>query len=156
MAELFTRTNGENRRVLQAALCIPFSALTNDLLFILLQVRQRPLSFSSSREMRARAALLPATVPWKQVEVKVRGAVTKEPLTLYYREAIECVKFLWKNPIFSGHMDFIPRREYSSEEKTERLYNEMMTGDRAWSLQANLSPQISAYLYLIRLLFVHF
>ena len=95
--------------------------------------------------MRVRAALLPATVPWKQVEIKVRGAVTKEPLTLYYREAIECVKCLWGNPLFSGHMDFIPRREYTDEERTERLYNEMMTGDRAWSLQANPFTLTCAY-----------
>ena len=122
-----------------------FLCSINGLLFIPLQVRQRPLSFSSSREMRARAALLPATVPWKQVEIKVRGAVTKEPLTLYYREAIECVKYLWGNPLFSGHMDFIPRREYTDEERTERLYNEMMTGDRAWSLQANPFTLMCAY-----------
>ena len=67
---------------------------------------------------------------------------------LYYREAIECVKYLCENPLFSGHMDFIPRREYAGEEKTERLYNEMMTGDRAWNLQVNLLTSISAYLYL--------
>ena len=103
-----------------------------------------------------RAALLPATVPWKQVEIKVRGAITKEPLMLYYREAIECVKYLWANPLFSGHMDFIPRREYTGEEKTERLYNEMMTGDRAWSLQANILILIIAYLYLTRLWFLNF
>ena len=95
-----------------------------------------------------RAALLPATVPWKQVEIKVRGAVTKEPLTLYYRDALECFKYLWGNPLFSGYMDFKPRREYTSEEKMERLYNEMMTGDQAWNLQANLLTSISAYLYL--------
>ena len=45
-------------------------------------------------------------------------------------------------------MDFKPRREYTSEERTERLYNEMMTGDRAWNLQVNLLTSISAYLYL--------
>ena len=123
-----------------------FLCSINGLLFILLQVRQRPLSFSSSREMRARAALLPATVPWKQVEIKVRGATTKEPLTLYYRDALECFKHLFGNPLFSGYMDFTPRREYTNEEKTERLYNEMMTGDRAWSLQVNLTTPVSDYL----------
>ena len=111
-------------------------------------MKQRPLSFSSSREMKACAALLPATVPWKQVEIRVRGAVTKEPLTLYYRDALECFKYLFGNPLFSGYMDFKPRREYTSEERTERLYNEMMTGDRAWNLQVNLLTSISAYLYL--------
>lgn len=118
------------------------------LLLIVPQVQQRPLSFSSSREMRARNALLPATVPWKQVEVQVRGAVTKEPLTLYYRDALECFKRLFGNPLFSGYMDFIPRHEYTSEEKTERLYNELMTGDRAWALQVFLFISISIYYHL--------
>lgn len=38
-------------------------------------------------------------------------------------------------------MDYIPRREYTDEERKERLYNEIMTGDMAWSLQVPiLSP----------------
>lgn len=85
--------------------------------------------------MKARASLLPATVPWKQVEIKIQGAATKEPLKLYYHDALECFKHLFSNPLFSGHMDLTPRREYSDEEKRERLYKEMMTGDRAWDLQ---------------------
>ena len=101
------------------------------------QVKGRPLSFSSSREMRGRTGLLPATVPWKQVQVQVRGGVTTEPMTLYFRDALECFKYLFGNPLFSGYMDFIPRREYADEEKTERLYNEIMTGDRAWTLQVS-------------------
>ena len=93
--------------------------------------------------MRARAALLPATVLWKQVEIRIQGAATKEPLKLYYRDALECFKHLFSNPLFSGHMDLIPRREYTGEEKRERLYNEMMTGDRAWGLQVCYFAPIS-------------
>ena len=104
--------------------------------------------------MKARAALLPATVPWKQVEIKVQGAVTKEPLMLYFRDALECFKHLFSNPLFSGHMDFYPRREYTDEEKRERLYNEMMTGDRAWDLQVcYFAPINTLYIYYNRDLF---
>ena len=102
------------------------------------QVKGRPLSFSSSREMRGRTGLLPATVPWKQVQVQVRGGVTVEPMTLYFRDALECFKCLFGNPLFSDYMDFIPRREYADEERTERLYNEIMTGDRVWTLQVSI------------------
>ena len=59
-------------------------------------------------------------------------------MTLYFRDALECFKSLFGNPLFSGHMDFVPRREYADEEKTERLYNEIMTGDRAWALQVSI------------------
>lgn len=85
--------------------------------------------------MRSRIELLPDTVPWKQVEIKVLGGYTKEPLTLYFRPAIDCFKLLFGNPLFSGYMDYRPRREYTDETKGERLYNEIMTGDRTWYLQ---------------------
>ena len=104
----------------------------------ILQVKVRPLSFSSSREMRGRTGLLPGTVLWKQVQVQVRGGVTIEPMTLYFRDALECFKCLFGNPLFSDYMDFIPRREYADEERTERLYNEIMTGDRVWTLQVSI------------------
>ena len=99
------------------------------------QIRKRGLSFASSRELRQRIDLLPDTVRWKQVKVRVSGGRTARPLTLYYRSAFDCFKFLFGNPLFADHMDFVPRREYTGEDKTERLYNEIMTGDRAWALQ---------------------
>ena len=61
-----------------------------------------------------------------------------EPMTLYFRDALECFKYLFGNPLFSDYMDFIPRREYVDEERTERLYNEIMTGDRVWTLQVSI------------------
>ena len=36
-------------------------------------------------------------------------------------------------------MDLVPRREYTDGEKTERLYNEIMTGERAWTLQVRIA-----------------
>ena len=88
--------------------------------------------------MRSRTGLLPTTVPWKQIEVKVCGGITSEPLILYFRDALECFKYLFGNPLFSDYMDFVPRREYADREKNERLYNEIMTGDRAWMLQVSV------------------
>ena len=88
--------------------------------------------------MRSRAGLLPTTVPWKKIEVKVCGGITSEPLMLYFRDALECFKYLFGNPLFSDYMDFVPRREYADREKNERLYNGIMTGDRAWTLQVSI------------------
>lgn len=88
--------------------------------------------------MRARIERLPATVPWEQCEIKVSGGTTKKPMTLYYRDALKCFRRLLRDPLLFSHMDFIPRREYADENKTERLYNEPMTGDRAWALQVYL------------------
>ena len=108
-------------------------------------MKDRPLSFSSSRQMRSRTGLLPTTVPWKQIEVKVRGGTTSEPMMLYFRDALECFKCLFGNPLFSDYMDFVPRHEYTDREKNERLYNEIMTGDRAWALQVSVLIGEDAY-----------
>lgn len=88
--------------------------------------------------MRARIEVLPSPPRWKEVEVSIEGGTTKDPLTLYYRDGLECFKFLFGNPLFLNHMEYIPRREFTSGEKPERLYNEMMTGDRAWTLQVRI------------------
>ena len=109
------------------------------------QVKNRPLSFSSSRGMRDRTGLLPATVPWKQVQVQIQGGVTAEPMTLYFRDALECYKCLFGNPLFSGYMDFVPRHEYADEQRMECLYNEIMTGDRAWTLQVSVLANKGTY-----------
>ena len=101
------------------------------------QVKHRPLSFSSAREMRARIEHLPSPPRWKEVEVSIEGGTTKDPLTLYYRDGLQCFEFLFGNPLFLDHMEYVPRREFTTGEGSERLYNEMMTGDRAWGLQVN-------------------
>ena len=85
--------------------------------------------------MRARIELLPGPPHWRETDVVVRGGVTKKPLTLYYRDGLECFRFLFGNPLFLNHMDFIPHREYTSNDKMERLYNDIMTGDNVWKLQ---------------------
>lgn len=101
-------------------------------------MKNRPFSFSSAEEMRARIEMLPSPPRWKETEVKVRGGSTKLPMTLYYRDGLECFEFLFGNPLFRDQMDYKPRREYSGTDKSERLYNEIMTGDKAWALQARV------------------
>ena len=109
-------------------------------------MRKRGLSFTSSRELRQRIDLLPDTVPWKQVVVRVSGGRTAQPLDLFYRPALDCFKFLLANPLFAEHMDFSPRHEYVDEDKSERLYNEIMTGNLAWDLQVWGFSSLSHYI----------
>ena len=87
--------------------------------------------------MRAHIENLPSLPCWKEVEVSVEGGTTKDPLTLYYRDGLECFKFLFGNPLFVDYMEYIPHREFTTGAKPERLYNEIMMGNRAWSLQVS-------------------
>ena len=74
--------------------------------------------------------------------MSVPGGTTKDPMKLYYRDGMECFRFLFGNPLFSEHMEYTPRREFTSDERSERLYNELMTGDLAWNLQVGVSQNI--------------
>ena len=96
--------------------------------------------------MRARIENLPSPLRWKEVEVKIEGGTTKDPLTLYYRDGLECFRFLFGNPLFLDHMEYAPQREFTAGEKPERLYNEMMTGDRPWDLQVSGAEKLHASL----------
>lgn len=115
------------------------------------QVVQRPLSFSSAKGLRDLVETLPKPPPWKSRVVKIPGGKTKKPLTLLYRDGLECFRFLFGNPVYSGHMEFHPRRTWSSDSKQERLYSEIMTGDLPWRIQVSLSDFFPG-IYIYRIL----
>lgn len=77
--------------------------------------------------------------------MSIPGGITKDSMKFHYRDGLECFKFLFGNPLFSDHMEYTPRREFTSDERPERLYNEMMTGDLAWSLQVGTSQNMYYY-----------
>ena len=83
--------------------------------------------------------MLPSPPRWKETIVNILGGRTKDPIALYYHDGLECFRFLFGNPLFRDHMEYIPRREFTTDEQSERLYNEMMTGDLAWNLQVSVT-----------------
>lgn len=58
-----------------------------------------------------------------------------EELELFYRDPIECIHVLLGNPAFISSMKFAPERVYVDNSQTERIYNEMWTGDWWWEMQ---------------------
>jgi hypothetical protein len=74
-----------------------------------LQIKGLQLSFHTAKALRGRAELLPKVPEWKSELIKFDGFPTKDPMDLYYRDTIECVKHLFGNPLFDGHMDYQPR-----------------------------------------------
>lgn len=62
--------------------------------------------------LHGRIELLPSGPSWKSVVVSLPGYATKDPLTLYYCDPLECVQFSLKNPLFVGQIQYTPRLEY--------------------------------------------
>jgi hypothetical protein len=63
--------------------------------------------------------------PWNPVHP------TKNPVKLYYRDAIECLESLFGNPLFVDALQFTPFRLFMATEKLVRAYSEWMSGDIA-------------------------
>jgi len=99
-------------------------------------VKRNTLSFSSAREIRARIEVLPAVPKWKHQTIQLPTAYkTKTPAILYWRDPLEVVKDLYRNPIFSSCLERNPYHLHPTSHPNDRIYGEFMSADFAWGYQ---------------------
>ena len=79
--------------------------------------------------------MLPSVPEWKFKKVALTGYATKEPINLFYCDALECVEYLFGNPMFADRVDFCPVQLYRDTERLIHVYNEWITGNAAWEMQ---------------------
>jgi len=72
-------------------------------------------------------------------EISITGYETTKPVALFYRDPLECIQALLRNPIFEGKWDFTPRRIYDGPNRQNRLYGKWMTSDGAWAAQVDFT-----------------
>ncbi|KAG1882344.1 hypothetical protein F4604DRAFT_1921484 [Suillus subluteus] len=87
-------------------------------------VKDLPLSFSSAKELRGRAEMLPSSPCWMSKIIPTSHA-TKLPVVLY-----------WCNPLE-------PRKVYTTAEKQCRVYTEWMMGNDAWDMQVAIPSGVT-------------
>lgn len=56
----------------------------------------------------------------------------------YYRDAIECVKYLFKKRYHKPYTVYAPVKIYNNRHREDRQYSEMHTGDWWWDLQTKI------------------
>ena len=78
---------------------------------------------------------MPSVPDWRSKKIAIPGYATREPMHFFYRDALDCVEYLFGSPLFADKMDFSPVRLYRDAEQTIRVYSEWMTGDAAWDMQ---------------------
>ena len=93
----------------------------------------------SAKTLRQRMEDLPRAPVWKMQEISLNGYETVKPITLFYRDPLECIQVLLQNPTFEGRWAFTARRVYRDPSCENRVYSEWMTGDGAWSAQVSIS-----------------
>ncbi|KAG1884486.1 uncharacterized protein F5891DRAFT_971192 [Suillus fuscotomentosus] len=100
-------------------------------------IKTLPLSFHSAKELCGRAEMLPSGPRWMS-QVVPTAHPTKSPVVLYWRDPLDCISGLLNHPAFHDHLDFTPRRVYSTAQRLCRVYSEWMTSDDAWNMQSAL------------------
>jgi len=100
------------------------------------QIAELGFSFHCARTLRGKIELLPSGPAWKSTEITMPGYNTKEPLVLYYRDPMECIEFLMKNPLFSGKISYQPHKDFDAS--GNRVYSEWIASDGAWDLQVRV------------------
>ncbi|KAG6370416.1 hypothetical protein JVT61DRAFT_12138 [Boletus reticuloceps] len=74
-----------------------------------------PLSFTSAKELRSHAEMLPSDHPGNSTIVPTTHP-TKNPVHLYSRDSLECVKALFNHPLFPREMDLSPYHLFTTTE----------------------------------------
>jgi Plavaka transposase len=57
-------------------------------------------SFTSSQDLRNHVESLPEVLRWFHQTITIPDFRTKDPITLYWRDGLEVVKYLFANPYF--------------------------------------------------------
>lgn len=123
---------------------VSFSQIFHCIVLIVLQIARLGLSFHCARTLRGRIELLPSGPAWKSTIVSMPGYESKDPLVFYYRDSMECVEFLLKNPLFSEEIEYQPRQDFDPT-TGRRVYSEWITSDGAWDLQVCIFPSHPSY-----------
>ncbi|KAF8130961.1 hypothetical protein EV363DRAFT_1398782 [Boletus edulis] len=90
-----------------------------------------------TKDLCAQAELLPSGPRWK-FEVVPTTHPTKQPVHLYYRDALKCIELLFNHPFFTDKMDFTPFQLFTTAERVVRVYTEWMSSNSAWEMQSQI------------------
>ncbi len=77
---------------------------------------------------------------WKRQELIVDEDSGPVSRPFYYRNPLECIQLLLRHLPFKKHLTWAPRREYTDESQSQRVYYEMYTGDYWWTEHEKLPP----------------
>jgi hypothetical protein len=90
---------------------------------------------------------LPSGSNWKSTPVSFEEhgytTATKTP-TLYFRDAIECVRLLYGDPRFKGHIRHTPYKEYSDLKQNVEYHGSFLTSMWAHNVQVRPAQQAAS------------
>ena len=64
-----------------------------------------------------------------------------EKHTIYYCDPVKAIESLWQDPTLAEDFCYKPQKIYSDSTKSQRIYNEMWTGDWWHNVQVSLNQR---------------
>ncbi|KAG1872583.1 hypothetical protein C8R48DRAFT_769988 [Suillus tomentosus] len=92
-------------------------------------------SFTTKDQLLGWMDSLPCFTEWKVSKMEFSGYKTVHPIELIWRDALEVVKQLFSDPIFTNHMTYTP---HVVNVGNQREYGDYMSADMAWRIQDHL------------------
>ena len=80
--------------------------------------------------------MLPSSPKWSVEKLELEGYQTDVPIILYKRDALECVEYLFNNPLFANNMNYIPVKHFTADDK--RVITEPISARAAWDIQVTV------------------
>jgi len=75
---------------------------------------------------------------WKSGQATTRICERTQNIPYFYRNPMDCIRFLLKQPAYRDHMAYAPVRQYN--DLGERIYTELHTADWWWRTQVTQCP----------------
>jgi len=98
-------------------------------------VEKLGLSYHNARALHKKVDSLPEKAgKWIVSQLKFPDSPS-DTYTIRYRDPVEAIKSLWKDPELSPKMQFAPQKVFSDKDKSNCIYSEMWTGQRWHILQ---------------------
>ncbi|KAI6044226.1 hypothetical protein EDC04DRAFT_2561515 [Pisolithus marmoratus] len=86
------------------------------------------ISFHLAQGLLSHLDAIPKGPTWHCMKINTMGYVTKDPVYVFWCNALEVTQEIFGNPVFTWHMEYNPYQVY---EGTECKYGEWMSGDEA-------------------------
>ncbi|KAG1719323.1 hypothetical protein EDB19DRAFT_1919105 [Suillus lakei] len=92
--------------------------------------------FSGQREWQLATWILHSSLSMEKINSFL--ALEMSPAVLYWWDPLECIATIFNHPLFHNHINYTPRKVYSTAQKLSQIYTDWMTGDHAWEMQSVL------------------
>ncbi|KAH6906990.1 hypothetical protein BKA70DRAFT_1105175 [Coprinopsis sp. MPI-PUGE-AT-0042] len=96
------------------------------------------LSYSNTKALHKKVDAMPERAgAWKTEDLHFSD-LPDQNFTIRYRDPIEAIRTLWRDPKLQRHLVYSPKKVYSDSTKTNRIFSEMWTGQ--WWHMVQVSP----------------